>query len=127
MKMRKQRQRRINRCCSNMIGCTVDYDNHCEVIDQAKIKDTMYLLTIDKKGEYAIYKIVSVFETVKLSAKRILENKKFFCNHNYWYEHSTIEINADGKIESVKLGSIFGTYRWQRNQSTGICIIVDCY
>lgn len=127
-KMRKQRQRRINRCCSHMIGCTVDYDNCCEVIDQAKIKDTMYLLTIDKNGEHAIYKIVSAYNQVKLSAKKVLENQKFFCNHNYWYEHSTIEINANGEIESVKYGSIFGPYNAScrnRNQSMVICIIAD--
>jgi len=48
-----------------------------------------------------------------------LENKKAFCNHVYWEEHSTIWISDEGDIERVKLGSIFGPYD-VKNKFVGI-------
>lgn len=108
-KMRKYRQRRVNRCCSHMIGCHIYDDNQTyEIIDQAKIKGVIYLLVEAEDNSYAIYKIVSVHQEVKLSPKKVLQNKKEFSNHVYWQEHSKIHINEDGKIESVEFGSIFG-------------------
>ena len=107
-KMRKQRQKRIKYVCGYMYGFKVD-DGY-EVIDQAKIKDQMYLLTKKSNNIYAIYKIVDVCDYVKLSPKRILQNKTAFSNHDYWKRHSTIEITADGQIKSAKLGTIRGPY-----------------
>lgn len=102
-KMRKIRQRRINRCCSNMIGCHIFFENEDGyVLDQAKINDIMYLLVKTPGGKYAICKIVKVYQYVKLSPKRVLQNKKNFSNYQYWENHSTIEINEDGVIQSVK-------------------------
>ena len=101
-KMRKIRQRRINHICKDMIGCCIDYPNNYEVKDQAKINDDMYLLTKVADDEYAIFKIVKLYKYVRLSEKRVSQNKKIFSNHFNWHNHSTIEISDDGKIKSVK-------------------------
>lgn len=102
-KMRKIRQRRINRCCSNMVGCHVYYESgEGYVIDQAKIGGIMYLLIETRDNKYAICKIVKAYQYVRLSSKRVLQNKKTFSNYQYWENHSTIEINEDGVIQSVK-------------------------
>ena len=109
-KMHKYNQRRINRCCKNMIGCQIDFENEQIVEDQAKVNGTMYLLARSKDDEYAIYKIVKVGEYVKLSEKKVLQNKKAFSNHAYWKKHSTIRITPNGKIESVRCGTYKGPY-----------------
>ena len=101
-KMRKIRQRRINRICKDMIGRCINYPNNYEVKDQAKINDDMYLLTKIADDEYAIFKIVNLYKYVRLSNKKVLLNKKDLSNHFNWYNHSTIEIADDGKIISVK-------------------------
>lgn len=97
-KMRKQNQRRINRCCKNIIGCCIDFECDVVVVDQAKINDNIYLLTTDQDHQYAIYKIVKVGEYVKLSSKRILEKQKDFSNKAYWKEGCQIKIDSDGII-----------------------------
>ena len=113
-KMRKQNQRRIKRCCGNMIGGRIDFEHGgYEVKDQAEIKGTMYLLIQVEDGNYAIYKIVKAFQYIRLSQKKVLENKKALSNHEYWKEHSTIEITEEGKIQSVKFGSWWGPYNAQ--------------
>jgi len=122
-KMRKRNQRRINRCCSDMIGCTVDWEEDYVVIDQAKIKNVMYLLARNKGGNYAIYKIVSWCKYVKMSNKRILEKKREFSNYAYWKEHSTIEITDSGEIKEVRLGSYLGPYN-MKNRSGIVCISI---
>ena len=125
-KIRKRNQRRVNRVCKYMIGCTMDYELKAEVIDQAKIDGIIYLLTENKYNQYSIYKIVNVHNFVKLSARRILNNQRKFMNHDYWNKHSTILINEYGDIEEVKLGSMFGPYNQKpRNFSGSFIIIVD--
>ena len=101
-KMRKIRQRKINRECKNLIGFTVDYENGYEVKDQAKINNTMYLLVKVENNQFAIYKIVKPAEYVRLSYKRVLQNQKDFSNYAKWYNHSTLEITDEGLIKSVK-------------------------
>ena len=124
--MRKIRQRRINRCCKDMIGCCIDYEAGYVVIDQAKIGGIKYLLVETQDDQYAIYKIVRIGEYVRLSPKKVLHNKKTFSNHDYWNEHSTIEINEDGAIKSVKLGSIFGPYNRKNGRfNTYVAIYFD--
>jgi len=125
-KMRKIRQRRINRCCKNMIGCCIDYGAGYIVIDQAKINDTMYLLVETQDNQYAIYKIVKIGEYVSLSPKKVLQNKKDFSNHDYWKKHSTIEISEDGTVEAVKIGNIFGPYNRKNGRfNTHVTIYFD--
>ena len=124
-KIRKMNQKKIKRYCKNMIGHHIYDGDHCyEVMDQAKINDVIYLLVQVEENEYAIYKIVKVFEYVRLSNKKILEKQKKFSNHVYWEEHSTIQINADGKIESVKFGTIFGPYNCRKSNKY-VQIIID--
>ena len=119
-KIRKKNQNKINRHCSNMTGCHIyDGDECYEVMDQAKINDTMYLLVQGKEKQYSIWKIVKVGEYVRLSNKKVLQNYKKFSNHAYWRLHSTIQISADGKIESAMMGSFFGPYNMSCNQFTG--------
>jgi hypothetical protein len=84
-----------------MIGYCVDYRKNYRVKDQAIIKNTMYLL-VKEDSSYAIYKIPKVCEYVKLSPKRILQNQKDFSKYMNWRENSVIQINEQGKIESVK-------------------------
>lgn len=101
-KMRKANQRRINRVCKNMIGCTVDFERGYVVKDQAKINNIQYLLVQIENCQYAIYKIVKVCEYVRLSPKKVLQNQKAFSNYMYWQDNSTIQISPEGIIESVK-------------------------
>lgn len=119
-KIRKKNQNKINRYCSNMTGCYIyDGNNRYEVMDQAKINDTMYLLVQGKDGQYTIWKIVKVGEYVRLSNKKVLQNYKKFSNHANWRLHSTIQISDDGTIESAMMGSFMGPYNMSRNQFTG--------
>lgn len=91
-----------------MIGCHIyDSDKKYEVLDQANIKGIMYLLVEGEDNSYAIYKIVSVHENVRLSNKKVLLNQKVFSNPAYWKYESTVQIDVDGNIESVKSGSLF--------------------
>lgn len=110
-KIRKNNQRRINRCCGNMIGCCIDFAQECEVIDQAKIDGIMYLLVEEGDSHYAIYKIVKVLEYVRISEKKVLQNQKAFSNQAYWKKNSMIKITADGKIESVITKNGNGPYK----------------
>lgn len=111
------KQKRVNCICKDMRGCHIfDGDHRYEVIDQAKINGVIYLLTQDGVDSYTIHKIPNVHQYVKLSDKRILQNKQKFSNHVYWKEHSTIHISADGKIESVELGTIFGPCNMSRRR-----------
>lgn len=100
-KIRKINQRRVKRVHKYMIGRCIGYEPRREVIDQSTINDVMYLL-VEEDGKYAIYKIAKVFEYVGLSPKRILQNQKYFSDHMNWRAHSVIQINEEGKIESVK-------------------------
>ena len=100
-KIRKNNQRRVKRVHGDMIGCCVDYIKKYRVKDQAIIKNTMYLL-VKEESSYEIYKIPKVHEYVKLSPKRILQNQKDFSKHMNWRNHSVIQINEEGKIETVK-------------------------
>ncbi len=116
-KIRKYRQRRINSACKDIVGSSIYYlEERYEVIDKTNINGVIYLLVQNynrnkrDNDDYYIFKAVEVFDYVKLSSKRILQNKKAFSNHQNWSEHSTIEITDDGIIKSVKLGSIFGPY-----------------
>ena len=119
-KIRKYNQRKINRYCSHMIGCRIEYrmdfPQGYEVKDQAKLKDVFYLLVEIEDGNYAIYKVVKPFEYVRLSAKRVRQNIEQFSNHENWKMHSTIEISTYGEIKSVKLGTWNGPYNMQRKQ-----------
>lgn len=72
------------------------------VKDQAIINNVMYLLVDIGENQYAIYKIVKLYEYVRLSDKKVLLNKKELSNHFNWDDHSTLEISEDGKILSVK-------------------------
>lgn len=101
-KMRKIRQRRINRFCKYMIGRTIDYENDYTVKDQAKIGNTQYLLVEIENKRFAIYKIVEVCEYVRLSEKKILQIRSSLSNYLIWDCWSSILISDDGKIESVK-------------------------
>ena len=101
-KMRKANQRRINRNCKNMIGCTVDFERGYVVKDQAKINNIQYLLVQVENNQYAIYKIVKICEYVRLSPKKVLQNQKTFSNYAYWQDNSTIQISPEGNIVSVK-------------------------
>lgn len=100
-KMRKIRQRKINRTCGNIIGCTVDFEHGYVVKDQAKINNTQYLLVPIENKQYAIYKIVKPFNYVRLSQKKVLQNKKAFSNPAYWLDNSAINISPEGNIKSV--------------------------
>lgn len=112
-KMRKYRMRRIQRSCRNIIGYTLytkDFEYVEQVIDKAKINNAMYLLIKDQEGNHSIYKVAEEFNYVKLSQKRVLQNKKAFSNHKNWDYHSTIEFDEDGNIKSVKCGEWYGPY-----------------
>lgn len=111
-KMRKTRQRRVNRECGNMIGCCIsDYDEpiYKEVIDQAKLGGEQYLLVECSKDdemvsfaedlEFAIYKIIRFDEYVALSPKRVLEKKNAFSNGGFWRNKHKVHISDDGKVD----------------------------
>lgn len=101
-KMRKYNQRRINRNCKYMIGRTIDYEHGYKVKDQCKINDIIYLLVEEENKQFAIYKIVKLFEYVRLSSKRVLQNKEAFLNYANWHDNSTIEFTDEGEIKSVR-------------------------
>lgn len=111
-KMRKTRQRRVNRECGNMIGCAIsNYDEpiYKVVIDQAKLDGTQYLLVECSKKDkvvlsaedlrFAIYKIVRLGEYVELSPKRVLEKKGAFSNGGFWRGKHKVYISDDGKVD----------------------------
>jgi len=104
-KMRKQRQRRIKRCCGNMIGFHIDFEHWSEVKDQATINGIVYLLVEVENNGYAIYKIVKVGNYVRLSPKRVLENQESFSNPKYWQDKSKIQITDEGIIKSVEFSN----------------------
>ena len=111
-KMRKINQRRISRCCGDMIGCRIDYEHGgYEVRDQVRITGVIYLLVQVEDGNYAIYKIVKVGEYVRLSSKKVLKRKEQFSNRMNWKNFSTIKINEDGEIISVERGNRHGPYK----------------
>ena len=108
-KIRKANQKKINRYCKHMTGCHIYDGNKCyEIVDQAKIDDTIYLLVEVKDNQYEIWKIVKVGQYVKFSNKKVLENCKKFSNHAYWRWHSTIKITDDGEVQSAVIGSCLG-------------------
>lgn len=101
--MKKRRQKRINRAYSYTIGLHVyDFssDSQLEVIDEARINNTVYLLTESdsSKQEIAIYKIVDVGKYVKLSTKRLLEKKQNFEITENWEKKTKICIYPNGVI-----------------------------
>lgn len=104
-----------------MIGCTVDFERGYVVKDQAKINNIQYLLVQIENGQYAIYKIVKVCEYVRLSPKKVLQNKKAFSNYAYWRDNSTIQISPEGIIESVKRTS--RRVAWKNDRPVYIYII----
>ena len=107
-----------------MIGCFIYCDKHrFEVEDKVEINGTTYLLVKNPYYNYAISKIVKPGEYVRLSEKRVLESKKDFSDHECWELHSKIEITAEGKIKSVKVGSWIGPYDEESNGLIHIYII----
>lgn len=98
-KIRKQNERRIKKCCKHMIGMCIDFESRTVVVDQAKIDNTYYLLTIDNEGRFAIYKIIKVREYVKISNKRILEKQSKFSNKQLWKDESQIRIADNGELD----------------------------
>lgn len=103
-KIRKNRQKRVNRTCNRMIGCNVSADKddaRYYVVDQAKIDGMIYLLVEGEDGKFSIIKIVNVHLFVKLSPKRVLNKCQDFCNSSYWRDNSRIEISKEGIIDYV--------------------------
>jgi len=111
-KMRKTRQRRVNRECGNMMGCAIsnsDEPIYKEVIDQAKLDGIQYLLVeCSKKNKivlfpedirFTIYKIVRFDEYVELSPKRVLEKKDAFSNGGFWRDKHKVHISDEGKVD----------------------------
>ena len=111
-KMKKTRQRRVNRECGNMIGCAItDYDEpiYKEVIDQARLGGTQYLLVECSENNlaficaedisYFIYKVVRFGEYVELSPKRVLEKKDAFSNGGFWKNKHKVHISDDGNVD----------------------------
>ena len=117
--MRKINQRRINRVCKYMIGCTIDSMLKEKVIDQAKICGIRYLLTENMYQQYAIYKNIKVNHYIKLSARRILNNKNNFINPSYWEKQSKIEINEYGDVKWCNFWS-----NDQKLKNTNVRIII---
>lgn len=118
--MRKARFKRIKKECKNMIGYHIDYETDCRVIDQAIIKDVMYLLTCDAYSNFAIYKVVSPWERVRVSAKKVLRLQKKIQNHMCWKYHSAITLSESGEIESVSDVSSTRT----NSQKTDIYLVI---
>ena len=110
LKMRKARFKRIKRECKYMIGSCIDYDEECQVVDQASIKDVLYLLTRDINSDYAIYKVVQPREYVKVSEKKVLRLGKVFTDSTHWMRHSKISISENGIITVTKVDNICGRY-----------------
>lgn len=115
--MRKYRMSRIRRAF-DYNGCFqewTDWDTGevYEIVDKAMFKDQYYLLVKAPDG-YGIYKMVSeiISESVKLSNKKLLKERKFFENPNKWKKKSTVKISDDGNLTSVEVGkhekSFFG-------------------
>ena len=120
--MRRARLKKIKKYCGDMIGCKInfeDFEHWDKVQDQAVINDNMYLLTEDQNGKNSIYKIIKPSEYVKLSNKRIWQNRMKFSNHALWRHHATIEIDENGTIVSVKHGTWLGPYSEKEIQKMG--------
>ena len=109
-KMKKIRQKRIRKNCKDMIGSKVDYEHGYKVVDQANVAGTTYLLVCVGLEQYAIYKIVDICRYVRISPKKVAEISKKLSNHAIWKEHSTIEIDDEGNLLSVKFGDFLGPY-----------------
>ena len=122
-KMRKARFKRIKRECKYMIGSYVDYDSECKVLDQAIIKDTLYLLTRDINCEYAIYKVVQPMEYVKVSEKKVLRLVKNFTNPASWMLHSQISISENGMITAEKVGNVYESHHMDNERYVFILVI----
>ena len=102
-KMRKIRQKQINRQCKYMIGHTIDYEHGYKAKDQAKINNIMYLLVnSEEENQFWIYRIVRPYEYARIMPKRVLKMKEEFSNCANWYNHNAIEITDEGNIKSVR-------------------------
>lgn len=86
-----------------MIGSCIDHDAECQVVDQASIKDVLYLLTRDINSDYAIYKVVQPREYVKVSEKKVLRLGNVFTDSTHWMRHSKISISENGIITVTKV------------------------
>ena len=94
-KMRKIRQRRIQKAYGYMVGYRIDGGFH--VIDKAQIYGDTYLLANDG-NESAVFKISDIDNIVKLSAKRLRKLSKYLSNRDNWNHHSYVPINSDGEL-----------------------------
>lgn len=106
--MRKYRMSRIrkgfdyNGCFRNW----TDWDTGevYEIVDKAMIKGQYYLL-VEAPDGYGIYKMISdiISESVKLSNKKLLKDRKFFESPNKWKRKSTVNISDAGDLTSVEV------------------------
>ena len=110
-KIKRISQKRVLKECGHMIGCYIDHDFNLEIVDQAKINKTIYLLVADWSNRhsqalvpncYSIYKIVKVENYVLLSPSRVLDKFANFSNPDFWELHSKIRISSDGRYITVR-------------------------
>ena len=106
--MRKRRMA-IIRKSFDYNGCLRDWTDWdtgkvYETVDKAMFGDQYYLLVKTPNG-YGIYKMVSdiISESVKLSNKKLLKDKKAFESPNTWKRKSEVKISDTGNLTSVEV------------------------
>lgn len=99
-KIRKSEQRRIDRYCGNIIGLHVGNKPWYKIIDYAKFGGVSYLLGLAEDKSLAIYQLIKVGEAIKLTPKKLLENRLNFCNKELWKEQSLIQMDDNGTLLS---------------------------
>lgn len=132
-KMRKFRERRINRNSGSWtVGSSwTDWqtNEHFDIADIARFGGHIYLLVEDWDGNYAIFKKVHECnsESVKLSSKKILQNKKAFEHPSTWQEKSKLTISDTGLLTKVEEGKYKYTSRKHKNSAALVISVVELY
>ena len=131
--MRKYRERRIRKNTGPgwVYSGWRDFetDEYFDILDIARFGGHCYLLVEETDtNTFAIYKKVHECnsESVKLSPKKVLLNKKAFEHPSTWQEKSKVIISDDGIITSVEEHKYKYTSK-KKSSCTGWIIIVDAY
>lgn len=102
-KMRKARQKRINKLYKDPVGVTVDWKEGYKCVDYLKVDDIFYLLAKNADDKYAIYKIIDVHQYTKLNSNQIFKMASILLKDENWHCETSVLIMTDNMGEAVVL------------------------
>lgn len=116
MKFRKEKKDKMRKHRISNIRRSFDYNGSFrswtdwetgevyETVDKAMFRGEHYLLVKSSDG-YGIYKMVSdvLSESVKLSNKKLIKDRKTFESPSIWKRKSEIKISDNGNLTSVEV------------------------